>query len=149
MIKYVSGDLIAMAKEGKFDVIGHGCNCFCNMGAGIAKTIKQEFPTAFKEDQSTKSGDRVKLGQFTHARCGDITVLNLYTQYKYGGRKANVDYEAIRSCMQEIKGWCGDKRIGLPLIGCGLAGGDWDIVERIINEELAGCDVTVVKFKLH
>ncbi len=28
MIRYVDGDLVKMAKEGKFDVIAHGCNCF-------------------------------------------------------------------------------------------------------------------------
>jgi O-acetyl-ADP-ribose deacetylase (regulator of RNase III) len=28
MIRYIDGDLVKMAKEGKFDVIAHGCNCF-------------------------------------------------------------------------------------------------------------------------
>ena len=32
----VKGDLIKSAKEGQFDVIIHGCNCFNTMGAGIA-----------------------------------------------------------------------------------------------------------------
>jgi len=36
------------------------------------------------------------------------------------------------------------KRIGLPFIGAGLAGGDWDVIEDIINDELEGEDVTVV-----
>jgi O-acetyl-ADP-ribose deacetylase (regulator of RNase III) len=36
------------------------------------------------------------------------------------------------------------KKIGLPLIGAGLAGGDWTIIEKIIEEELEGEDVTVV-----
>jgi O-acetyl-ADP-ribose deacetylase (regulator of RNase III) len=36
MIKYVDGDLIKLALKGEFDVIVHGCNCFCQMGAGIA-----------------------------------------------------------------------------------------------------------------
>ncbi|RYF46165.1 MAG: phosphatase, partial [Cytophagaceae bacterium] len=41
------GDLVQKAKVGEFDVIVHGCNCFCQMGAGIAKTIKQVFPAAY------------------------------------------------------------------------------------------------------
>jgi transcription antitermination factor NusA-like protein len=32
------------------------------------------------------------------------------------------------------------------MIGAGLAGGDWNIIERIIQEELNGEDVTVVKY---
>jgi O-acetyl-ADP-ribose deacetylase (regulator of RNase III) len=32
-ISYIDGDLIKLAKEGKFDVIAHGCNCHSTMGA--------------------------------------------------------------------------------------------------------------------
>lgn len=31
-LKHSSGDLIAQAKKGKYDVIVQGCNCFCTMG---------------------------------------------------------------------------------------------------------------------
>ena len=36
----VQGNLIALADAGQIDVLIHGCNCFCTMGAGIAKDIK-------------------------------------------------------------------------------------------------------------
>jgi O-acetyl-ADP-ribose deacetylase (regulator of RNase III) len=39
------------------------------------------------------------------------------------------------------------KHIGLPLIGCGLAGGDVTIVKKIIQEELKDCTVTIVNYK--
>lgn len=39
----VNGDLIKLAKRGEFDVIGHGCNCFCTMGAGIAPQMAEAF----------------------------------------------------------------------------------------------------------
>ena len=35
-------------------------------------------------------------------------------------------------------------KIGLPLIGAGIAGGSWDRIEKIIREELWGEDVTIV-----
>jgi len=38
------------------------------------------------------------------------------------------------------------KHIGLPLIGAGLAGGDWDRIRVIIKKELKDCNVTVVIF---
>ena len=40
----------------------------------------------------------------------------------------------------------GGKRIGYPLIGAGLAGGDWQIISAIINEELVGENHTLVRF---
>ncbi len=39
------------------------------------------------------------------------------------------------------------RRIGLPKIGAGLAGGDWPTIAAIIEEELAGEDVTLVEYQ--
>ena len=39
--KYKVGDLIEAAKSGEINVFGHGCNCFCTMGSGIAPLIKE------------------------------------------------------------------------------------------------------------
>ena len=39
------------------------------------------------------------------------------------------------------------KHIGLPKIGCGLAGGSWSIVSKIIRDELWECNVTIVNYK--
>lgn len=143
-MKYVKGDLIRAALDGKFDVIGHGCNCFINFGAGIAKAIKLNFPEAYKADvRNGGHGDKKKLGTVSKAEIGSLIVLNCYTQHSYG-RGINVDYNAIRSCMKEIKVLYSGKRIGLPKIGCGLAKGDWKVVSQIIEEELNGEDVTIM-----
>ena len=32
-------------------------------------------------------------------------------------------------------------------IGCGLAGGDWSLIENIIKKELKDCNVTMVRYK--
>jgi len=33
-MKTIQGNLIHLAQDGEFDLIVHGCNCFCTMGAG-------------------------------------------------------------------------------------------------------------------
>ena len=38
------------------------------------------------------------------------------------------------------------KRIGYPLIGAGLAGGDWAVISEIIDQELVDVDHTLVEF---
>jgi len=150
-MKTVKGDLIELAQQGKFDVIAHGCNCMCDMGAGIAKQIKKVFPAAYKVDQQTSKGDRDKLGTCTAATCetknGTIEVVNAYTQYDFRGKGVLVDYDAVRSCMKWIKSHYAGKRIGLPKIGAGMARGDWNKISNIIAEELAGEDITVVQFQ--
>ena len=49
--------------------------------------------------------------------------------------------------MQYIKKRYSGRRIGLPMIGAGLAGGDWSRISEIIEDELGDEDVTIVKFK--
>ena len=128
-IKIVHGDLIKMAQSGAFDVIAHGCNCFNTMGSGIAKSMKWAFPAAYKADCETIRGDIAKLGTCSHAECKAnesgvvVDVINAYTQFNYGGNKANVDYGAVITCMKWIKNNYHGKRIGLPKIGAGLGGG--------------------------
>ena len=150
MVRTVQGDLIAMAQGGEFDVIAHGCNCQCAMGAGIAKTIKATFPEAYEADLRTEKGDRGKLGTCSLAECsadtGSVVVVNAYTQFHYRGRGKKVDYDAIRGCMAWIADRYSGRRIGLPKIGAGLGGGDWATIEAIIAEELEGEDVTVVEY---
>lgn len=149
-MKTIKGDLIKLALDGEFDVIVHGCNCFTNMGAGIAVQIRRTFPEAWKVDADTIPGDKEKMGTYTKATIQRgfviFDVVNAYTQYGCNAKFINVDYAAIRSVMQSIKQDYAGKRIGLPLIGCGLAKGDWNIVSKIIQEELDGEDVTIVEF---
>ena len=147
-MKTVEGDLIEMALEGKFDCIAHGCNCFNTMGRGIALLIKKHFPEAWQADQATKKGDISKLGIFTFAysKRYDLFVINVYSQYKYWGTKVKVDYKAIESSMRLINKYFRGRTIGLPMLGAGLAGGDWAIISKIIEKELANMDVTIVEW---
>lgn len=84
-MRIVRGDLLVLAVDGEFDVIAHGCNCFCNMGKGIALQIRKQFPTAFAADKATAKGSRDKLGTCSTAivtgRSRTFTIVNAYTQY--------------------------------------------------------------------
>lgn len=147
-MNHVVGDLIALALEGHFDVIVHGCNCFCTMGAGIARVIQEEFPEAYAADLVTIKGDRNKLGTYSYATVKrdehQITIINAYTQFHYSGDDILVDYQAVRKVFSQLKTDYPKSRIGYPKIGSGLAGGDWTRIARIIEEELEGENHTLV-----
>jgi O-acetyl-ADP-ribose deacetylase (regulator of RNase III) len=140
-MKTVKGNLITLALEGQFDVIIHGCNCFCSMGAGIAQAIQKEFPEAYAADLVTIKGDRNKLGDFSFATVKhnkhEITIVNGYTQYHFQGKSLLVDYEAVQKLFKKVKQQYTGKRIGYPKIGAGLAGGNWEKISQIIDQELA------------
>lgn len=133
MIKEVRGNLI----HAKTMLILHGCNCFLTMGAGVALALRNKWPQVYAADLKTKSGDRAKLGTYSKAEVGkDQLVLNCYTQYMYGRDKRHADYNAIRAVFRRIRIDFPGIDLSMPPIGCGLAGGDWDIVKQIVEEEL-------------
>lgn len=143
------------------DVIIHQCNCFLTMGAGIAKQIALKWPLVLEADKRTIRGDRRKLGSFTmtHSIHGRPTIFNLYSQYGMGGRSpdTSTNYVAMAEGMKAISDHLmanarlivGEPLIiGLPRIGCGLAGGRWEVVEQIILEELDHEPFKVVVYDL-
>ncbi len=149
-MRTIQGDLLTFALDGTFDVIVHGCNCQCQMGKGIALSIKKQFPEAYAADCKTPKGDASKLGKISVAAIerGErrFDIVNGYTQFHWRGTGVRADYEAIRNVMKAIKTRYSGRRIGYPKIGAGLAGGDWQVIAAIIEEELAGEDHTLVEF---
>ena len=154
MIKEINGDLIKLAKNGSFDVIAHGCNCFHTMGAGIARQIKENFPEAYKADLKTVKGSNEKLGDFSWVKVQgnwdkSFYILNVYTQFGYGNNETHIRYDAVEDVFWKINRIFGnfDYRFGFPKIGAGLAGGDWNKIKKIINTTLRYEDVTIVNYK--
>jgi O-acetyl-ADP-ribose deacetylase (regulator of RNase III) len=147
MIRYIDGDLVKNAED--FEVIAHCCNCFCTMGAGIAPQIKNKFPDAYAADCATVKGDIDKLGTISYSEATKPIVVNLYGQFDYTGRRSgqmDLDYVALRKAIKAMKEKFSGKMFGLPMIGAGLAGGDWTVIEKIIEDEMRGEMVTIVKY---
>ena len=139
MIEIRKGDLIKAAQEENHpDVIVHGCNCFCTMGAGIAKQIASVFPEAYNADKATIPGDRSKLGKYTkYTYANGLTVVNAYTQYAYGRGGRHFDYFAFERLIKQFNTDFPNLTVAMPWIGCGLAGGDkrkvFDILEKNVK----------------
>lgn len=154
-MKYILGNLIQLADQGNFDVIIHGCNAFTTMSGGIAAAIAHRAPQAFVVDCKTKKGDRTKMGTYTRSFVCDAnaikgyTIINAYTQYTFWDRNDMLDYVALKTVFEKIKqdydSTVNIPRIGIPLIGAGLACGDWDEIEAIIKR-IGLRNLTIVVF---
>ncbi len=147
MIKEVKGDLLKLALEGHFDYIIHGCNCFNLMGAGIAKQIAEQFPLTYKKDSQTIEGNPNKLGNYTEAYIKDkkFSIINLYTQYKLGANFRLAALEIGLFKLSEILPI--STRIGLPQIGAGVGGGNWEDIKKVIEKHLSDHDTTIVYYE--
>ena len=79
MVNEIKGDLIELAKQGEFDVVIHGCNCFCTMGAGIAPKMAKEFGcNKYDKESEYYKGDINKLGTIEYG----AKILEYYTHLR-------------------------------------------------------------------
>ena len=137
MLNHTKGNLIDMAEAGEFDVIVHGCNCFNTMGAGIAREIRDRYPQAWASDSMTERGDYNKLGNWSvginDLEDSKFIIINAYTQFNISVGKDVFEYSAFALVLQKLEYAFGNKRIGLPYIGMGLAGGKKDVIIPMIE----------------
>jgi len=130
-VNYVIGDLL----ESDEQVIAHGCNTQGVMGAGIAAAVAAKYPEV---ERAYRVACRAK--DFRVGSCQDVylapesrLVFNLGTQ-RYPGKDAT--YWAIMLAFGNMFEYCkvmNIKRVGIPRIGCGIAGLEWPTVEWVIN----------------
>ncbi len=173
-MRQTSGDLIDFSARGLFDVMVHGCNCFCAMGKGLALQVKEAFPEAYEADRegllsgvfhvpdegwrthrlpgNGLKGSRDRLGRCTAAKVRIpqervLTIVNAYSQFSYRGPEGQTDYRALEHCLRWVALTYSGKRIGLPRIGAGLGGGDWLIIESLIEDIFRDEDVCIVNYE--
>mgnify|MGYP001188983797 CR=1 FL=1 len=145
MIKVVKGNLL----YAPVDVIGHQVNCKGVMGAGIAKQLRNKYSELFSEYKEYLVTHPRPLGDLLmHHQYGLPLVANLFGQDGYGRGRRYTDYHALESALGELydlaylNGWT----VALPYgIGCGLAGGDWDTVYKIIESIFTEVDCYLYK----
>ncbi len=145
--KYIVGDIT----ETELKYIAHGVNCQNVMGSGVAKALYTKFPEVkqmyHKFFEYPRGGSPLGLTQLVHTEQGK-GIYNLFTQEYYGyDGKRYVNYAAICNCFMELAQYRKGEKIAIPKIGCGLAGGDWNIVEQLINDTV-GDDLEIWVYTL-
>lgn len=121
---------------------------------GIDPLLAKVSSDVRKVDNDTKEGGRNKLGSYSLVDTKGFPLLfNIYGQYPWTEYKVapnrNTDYNALSQGLCNVKlHMLGNnlKTLGLPLIGCGLAGGDWEGVVLPMIKELfdsSGIGVTI------
>ena len=164
MIRYVTGDATDPQGEGN-KIIAHVCNDEGAWGKGFVVGLGRRYPLAEKNYRSWASWKRwdgmpFERGQvqFVTAACGSllepdfIFVANMVAQEGYRKRYEDpperyLDYFSLGLCLEKLALFAEehDASVAMPRIGCGLAGGSWDVVGEMIERYLCerGIPVTV------
>jgi O-acetyl-ADP-ribose deacetylase (regulator of RNase III) len=140
------GNLIQEVNAG---VILHQVNCQGVMGSGFAKELRSTYPVVwnryFKKcaDHFARNKDQ-GLGLLGQAQLVQVTdklwVCNLFAQQFYGRDNLRyTSYDAVDEGLQSLARMLQDLPpldIHHPLLGCGLGGAVWSVIETIITFRL-------------
>ncbi len=159
---YKDGNLLT---DPSIAVIGHQANCQNTFGSGIAASIKEMYPSAYEADTLSAKNKANVLGNISYVGTKKddrhVVIFNLYGQNLFGKETRKTDYEALFSALSRMKGVCDMAKgtysalgkpmptVGFPYkMGCDRGGGDWRIVERLIEVAFEGYegDVAIVKY---
>lgn len=153
-MKIIKGNIVDATEP----IIIHQVNCQNAMGSGVAKALFEKWANVKSNYHtfcgSTKTKEEllgmvqtVRVNEVPNQMEGSKIVLNCFTQFNYGkDGKQYTDYDAIDTAFEYIvdnrlsviseflKVPMDDLKIAIPYnYGCGLGGGDWEIVAEMIE----------------
>ncbi|EAK8406805.1 Appr-1-p processing protein [Listeria monocytogenes] len=147
-ITYLKGDATNPMAKGN-TIIAHICNDVGGWGKGFVLAISRKWKEPEKDYRKWyKDKNDFKLGEVQLIPVTDyISICNMIGQKgtKTASKGAPIRYEAVESCLEKLSEIAKEQQasIHMPRIGCGLAGGKWEIIEPIIRKTLIANDIEV------
>lgn len=144
MIEVKNGDIFNAFNDG-CNVICHQVNCQGSMNAGLAKEIAKRWPEVKRDyqDLCMENGINRLLGTYIFTPIEEGGIVSIFGQAYYGRDKNRcyTSYGALAHAFHLIHECLYVKKIAVPYgIGCGLAGGNWNVVMKIITNEFNYAD---------
>lgn len=150
-INYIKGDATNPQGLGN-KLIVHICNDIGAWGKGFVLAISKKWREPEREYREWyKSQTDFGLGKVQFVKVEpDTFVANMIGQHKI--RKTNglapIRYDSVEECLNKVADFAIENQtsIHMPRIGCGLAGGNWIEIEKIINRTLIDKDIKVTVY---
>jgi O-acetyl-ADP-ribose deacetylase (regulator of RNase III) len=148
-IKYLKGDATNPQGDGN-KLIAHICNDEGKWGAGFVLALSKKWSGPENLYRSIPI-DRLELGTVRYAFVEQgIAVANMIAQHgtKTKNNVSSIRYDALECALVDVNDFCMDMgyTLHMPKIGAGLAGGDWTVIEKIIEDNVQ-VPVTVYEFE--
>lgn len=124
---------ILKAKE---NIIVHQVNELGLMGAGLALQIKHKYPQVFTKYKQVANKNCWGKLQFVQI-ANNKFICNMFSQKGISRTHRTTDYELMCKCLAKLNTFAEQHNLTIAIpykIGCGLAGGDWNIVSGLIQK---------------
>lgn len=137
-------------------IVAHICNDIGRWGKGFVLALSKRWPepeTVFKQAFLHKENCALGDVQFVPVT-PQITIANMVAQHgivvKGQIAAPPIRYEALEIALAKVAGAALERNatVHMPRIGCGLAGGRWEIIEPIIEKQLVARYVAVVVYDM-
>jgi O-acetyl-ADP-ribose deacetylase (regulator of RNase III) len=139
MLQYIEMNILDIKKG----IICHQVNCIGAMGAGLALQVATRFPECYRMYEGLCQRDHKKFDLLGHnyifRASPGLWIVNMFAQKNISRKGRATDYQAFESCLQDL--WNSVARRDLKhdiyfpyMIGCGLGGGDWKVIEPLIQK---------------
>lgn len=141
MVTYVKGDATSPIGPG-LKLIIHVCNNQKAWGAGFVLALSKKWK---EPERIYRMSPKLKLGDIQIVSVEDnIVVVNMIAQTLFHGRSKGLyvgnriplDYDALAKCLRKVNKVADEFKLTIhaPRFGSGLAGGDWKVIEEMINQ---------------
>lgn len=142
-IIYLKGDATRPVGPGQ-KIICHICNDIGAWGAGFVLALSRRWS---EPEDCYRRNTVLQLGMVEIVPVEeDISVANMVAQRGITGMYDGppIRYGAVRACLAQVNdiAYRTGATLHMPRIGCGLAGGEWSEIEKIIKA-VASVDVYV------
>lgn len=165
-ITYIKGDATIPVGEGKKYIV-HVCNDIGGWGRGFVLALSNKWDSPENKYREWNRTGVYELPDMTKCQFelgniqvvpveDDLSVINMIAQHGcyptiVNGKKIQpIRYEALKECLHKVckLAKANNASVHMPMIGAVLAGGDWTVIEGIINNTLiqSGVDTTVYLF---
>jgi O-acetyl-ADP-ribose deacetylase (regulator of RNase III) len=154
-IEYLRGDALQPRKEGK-KVVAHVVNDQTPRwgGSGFASFLKKKWPDV-QEDfkiwaEANKNDFRLGAIRVSTHDPG-ISVISMVAQRGYGpSEHPRIRYTALEKCLEKLADYAIEegRSIHMPKIGTGYGGGNWDVIEELIDRKICSRGLPVLIYQL-
>ncbi|MEQ8636050.1 macro domain-containing protein [Gimesia maris] len=149
-ITYLKGDATTPQARGN-KIIVHVCNDLGGWGKGFVLAISKRWPepeAEYRHWHRNRTQNNFALGEIQLINVEKyIWVANMIGQrgMKTGSKGPPVRYPAIEQSLKSVADKARElsASVHMPRIGCGLAGGKWDMIEPLIAQTLCVTEIEV------
>ncbi len=117
-------------------------------GGGISLVVRNKWPAVHDDFHAwVMNRENLKLGKLHVAQAEEkLSVVSMIAQHGYGpSPRPRIRYVALRKCLSAACDLAtrSHATVHMPRIGCGQAGGSWDVVSELVTDALCSNGIKV------